>query len=489
MLLFLQSNVSLVVGAIALVVLLPIRTATTDKSLRKDLGGAVLLLAIFLALRLVGTELAPHLTGNLARWYPVLWMLTFAFGVIRAAVAFALWAVRLRGVRTPKILRDVIDFTLYTLAALPIFKSRLDVDLSGLLATSAIVSVVVGLALQDTLGNFFAGLSVQLEHPFQVGDIVEIQEQIARVTQVSWRATRVENERGESIVFPNNILSKERVRNFSRGAQPVATALDVGVSYDSPPNRVKQVIREVLAEVPYILQAPRTKVRTDHFGDSAIAYRIQFFCAKYEALSPARDEVLTRLWYRFRREGMAVPFPQLEVHTMVQAATAGVTMERRRELIRSVDLFAGLPDAQLDRLVDEVAVHHFGRGEKVLEEGAEGQTFYVVAEGAVSVSVGGREVRHLTHGQYFGEMSLLTGEPRTATIAAVDDVMLLEFDRPTFARLFEEHPGFANHLSALLAQRRNELRAAAQAVSAQAQTPEATRIFSRLRQIFSIRTE
>jgi small-conductance mechanosensitive channel len=491
LLLFLQSNLSLAGASVVVLLLMAVRAISTEKALRRDLTGSIYFLLLSILLRLAQSALAPRLTPVAMRSFEIAWMLAMAFGCIRTVVSLALFLVRLRSAPTPKILRDVIDFTLYALAAIPIVKSEFDIDVSSLIATSAALSLVLGMALQETLGNFFAGLGIQLERPFQVGDFVEIQKEKGRVVQMAWRATRIETSKREVLTFPNSILSKEMVRNFSRNGEPIASTVKIGLSYEAPPNRVKRVCMEVLSEIPQVLKDPPPTVKTDQYLDSAIQYRLKFFCESGRFFSEVEDELLTRLWYRLRRENIEIPYPQRTVQLTRNEKKAVLSGERRRELLRSVDLFTVLEPALRDSLAEDLVVRHFGKSERVIEAGAPGQTFYLVAEGAVAVMAGrpAKEVARLTMGNYFGEMSLLTGEPRSATVVAVEDALLLEFDRPTFAKLFAEHPDLAAQLSALLARRRSELKAVAAAAGAQDAAPEANRILGKLRQIFGLKQD
>ena len=488
---FLQSNLSLVVGALLLVLLFGVRSASDDKDFRRDLRGAFRFLSAFLILRVAAwameTEAAPASLVQLAR---VGWMLTFTFGVIRACVALALKAVRLRSpVATPKILRDVVGFVLYGLASLPILQTQLNLDLRGLLATSAVLSVVIGLALQETLGNLFAGLSLQLERPYQVGDFIRIKEHTGRVVQIGWRATRIITTRREHITLPNSMVAKEIVKNFSFGYEPVAVDIELGLSYEAPPNQVKAAVLDVLTEVATVIREPAPQCRTWAYDASSIRYQIRYWVADFAQADSTMEEVYTRLWYRLRRENIEIPYPQNVVHLRNEpAAKPEFSAETVMELLRAVDLFTLLMPDELDRLRKELVARRFGKNERVIEEGEEGRTFYLVVSGEVSVRTQkGQEVTRLGRGNYFGEMSLLTGEPRAATVVAVQDAVLLELDRPAFARMFVTHPGLARQLSALLAQRRTQLRAVAEAGGTSADpVPEAGRILGRLRQIFGL---
>lgn len=487
---FLQSNVSLAVGVVLVLLLAGSRTASSDKELRRDLGGAIWLLLAFLGLRLAAWALHEELPPAWAKMLRVAWMLTFAFAVIRAGVSALLWGVRLRSQHTlPKILRDVVDFVLYALAAVPILQTQLNLNLASLMATSAVLSVVIGLALQETLGNLFAGLSLQLERPFQVGDHVKIGEETGRVVQIAWRATRISTQRREIVTVPNSVVAKNVVKNFSYGSEPVGIDLFVGLSYDAPPNAVKMAVLETLREVPLVLEDPAPFCRTWAYDESSIRYKVRYFIASYTHAGPTQEEFYTRLWYRLRRDGIDIPYPQRTVHVRNEPPRPDVSPESVLELLRTVDLFTLVDASELERLRGELVVRRFGKGERIIQEGDAGHTFYLVASGEVSVRTGRTqaEVTRLRRGHYFGEMCLLTGEPRSATVVAMEDSVLLEVERPTFARLFASQPGLARQLSALLAQRRTQLRAVAEASGGTTDAvPEAGRIFGKLRQIFGL---
>jgi small-conductance mechanosensitive channel len=483
----LQSNWLLVGGAALVLLLALLHALTADPLFRRDARGAIRLLLLGAALRGLGFLLGGSVPAGVAKAVEVAWMIILAFGLIRSVVSLSLWLVRSRERPAPKILRDVLDATLYVLAALIIAKHEFNLDLSSLVAGSAIASVVLGLALQDTLGNLFAGLSLQLERPFEVGDSVAVGTESGRVLQLGWRATRLETKRREVITLPNNQLAKQTVKNFSRGNEPVGVDVIIGVSYESPPNLVKQVVAETLAEVPLILASPSYRTRTWAYEEHSIKYRIRFYVADYTRANRVRDEVLTRLWYRLRRAEIEIPSAPRSFHVTSPSEAVSFPLEARLSLLGAVHLLTVLRAEEKQHLANAMVPRLFGAGERIIEEGAEGQTFYVVASGTVAVTTKrGVEVTRLGRGQYFGEMSLLTGEPRSATVVAVDDSVLFELDRPGFGKLFAAHPGLATQLSTILAERRLQLEAVANANLPPSDHPEANRILARLRQIFGL---
>jgi CRP-like cAMP-binding protein len=288
------------------------------------------------------------------------------------------------------------------------------------------------------------------------------------------------------------MVAKEVVRNFSYGYEPVAIDIYVSLTYDTPPNQVKLAVLDVLRESSLVLQDPVPLCRTWAFEESAISYQIRYWVADFANADNAKEELYTRLWYRLRREGIELALPRRVVHMRNEAAARPeFSSDTVLELLRAVDLFTLISEEELEQLRSNLVARRFGKNERIIQEGEEGKTFYLVVSGEVSVRTGkGQEVTRLKRGNYFGEMSLLTGEPRAATVVALEDSVLLELGRPAFATMFASKPGLALQLSALLAQRRTQLRAVAEAGGhGMDPAPEAGRILGRLRQIFGLKQD
>ena len=313
---YLQGNTALVIGLLLLGLVLLTRAVSSNPQLKIDLRGAMLFFLGWLVLRAVGyaADEVNLVAGQKAA--RVAWMLAFAYGCVRTFVAYALWVYRrLSVVTTHKILRDVIDFSLYVIATIPILKTQLQIDLTSLLATSAILSVVLGLALQETLGNLFAGLALQLERPFRAGDFIAVGDHVGKVVQVAWRTTRIETFRLEAVTIPNSNIAKQPLRNYSRGeGLPVGIEVTLTLGYAAAPNTVRDEVAAALAEIPAVLKTPPHTCRVSSFGDSGVVYLLRWFINDYDQSQGVQDEVLTRLWYRFARAGIEIPFPQHVVH-------------------------------------------------------------------------------------------------------------------------------------------------------------------------------
>jgi CRP-like cAMP-binding protein len=279
------------------------------------------------------------------------------------------------------------------------------------------------------------------------------------------------------------------VKNFSRGGVPLGTDVYIRMSYAVPPNRVKGAVMDTLRELPEMLPHPEPHVRAWSFDENGVRYQIRFFAADWDAAIRTMEQLNTRMWYRFQQDGLQVALPQRVVHDASAADRPFRSLDETLGLLSSVDLLALLRPEDLRSLAAEVLPRRFRPGERIIREGAEGNTFYVVAHGNVSVRIGApeTEVTRMGPGAYFGEMSLLTGEPRAATVIALDEVELLELGRPTFARILAAHPELGRSLANLLGQRKSELRAVSSTACPEGgPSPEARRIFGRLKDIFGL---
>jgi small-conductance mechanosensitive channel len=479
------------VGIALLVATAIARAVTSEKAYGRDLRGAQGYLLLFL-----GTTFLRVLTP--ARWYRldkglfVAGLVLFAFGAIRGAAAtWSLLHRRQTGVETPKILRDLVDGILFLLALLVILQATLAVDLSAVLASSAVISLVLGLALQETLGNLFAGLSLQAERPFAEGDWVRIGQHQGKVIEIGWRATRLLTGAGEGLTIPNNTVAKEAVYNLSRrGSAMRKVTLSAG--YDVPPNAFKEAALSVLRAHPRIASEPAAVVRTADLGPNGISYEVVFWVARWEEGGEVEDDVRSQLWYRLHRAGIALSAVGNEVRLARGArVAAGAAQVDVRALLDRVDFLAPVEPPLRDALAERARVVRFGRGEVVLRQGdTASNAFYVIAEGEVALRVaspdgGEREVSRLGPGEFFGEMGALTGDPGAATAVAERDLALVAVDRDAFAELFRRAPEAARKLADVLARRREGFERTVEKAGAGATRPaEPHQLLDRLRGIF-----
>ena len=431
-----------------------------DPALRRY-GGALTFLAIAFAAEVPVAWLNPR--WKMAMTLRGLALFAFLFGLVRALVITLDVVARRRQSDFSTIFRELATLVAYGVVILVVARVELNVDVTPLLATSALVTAVVGLALQETLGNVFSGLSLQLQKPFAPGDWVRFGNYLGRVQGIGWRSTRLVTRALERLEVPNGVLARDVITNYRGNA--VGDDLFVGLSYEAPPNRVKEIIQRVLHHNPGLSRSPAPQVWVVEYGDFAIKYRIRFWMIDYAEQDRVRDEIMTSLWYALRRNGIEIPFPVRTLHLKPMTAD-GADDGRHRELVgalRQVDFLSHLDESELATIVPNLYDVEFGRGETICREGESGDTFYVLRRGTVEIvaqSTAGEQkhVADLAPPAFFGEMSLLTGEPRSATVRAKTDARLLVVEREGFESLFQSRPTVAEAICRVLATRQTELR-------------------------------
>jgi small-conductance mechanosensitive channel/CRP-like cAMP-binding protein len=380
--------------------------------------------------------------------------LLLALAVINLLVLIVINPLRVDRVpeRFPAIVQDTIIIGLFMLVATVVMQEKF-------LTTSAVGAVVIGFALQDTLGNTFAGLAIQVEKPFTVGQWVAVGPHEGRVVEVNWRATNLRTKAGNLVVLPNAFISKEAIVNYSAPEAPTRLQTTVGVSYDAPPNLVKAAILESLQDRPLVCSAPPPEVFIAGFGASSIEYLIRFWIADFAQDTAALDQVRSAVYYALRRHGFEIPYPiQVEYLREFAHERASDRLERLARCLEPIDLFAPLSAEERSELAARAREQLYGRGETIVRQGDAGRSMFIIASGRVRVvEASGRELATFEQGGYFGEMSMLTGQPRSASVQAVDDCLVVELTADSLRDVALANPDVLKRISDVVAARRADL--------------------------------
>jgi small-conductance mechanosensitive channel len=431
---------------------------------------------------------------NLPAWIyvRVIGLTALFIGLIEAVLLvtvdlFLAW----RGRPFPKIIRDTFTLVLSVVVLFAVLREILNVNLTSLVATSAVLSVVIGLALQDTLGNFFSGLALQMEQPLKIGDWVNVDTWTGQVSQVTWRSVRIRTLEGDEVNLPNSTITKSTMKNYSQPTSAHRHSFRIGTHYRHAPHKVIAAVLAVSHDVPGILDTPPVQVIVAEFGDSAIIYEVRFWLDDFPAHLIIAGEFQAKLWYRFRRDGIEIPFPIRTLHVVrpLQEARGGEEVIRRA--LGKVEILKALSDAERDLLTHRVSLVPYGSGERIICQGEAGGSLFVIIEGEVSVRVSAgeeeRQVTTLGPGDVFGEMSLLTGEPRTATVVALADVSAVNLTKEAFREVVTANPAVLEAITAILKGRKGSLESA-QREAAEASAAHRPRhdLLSSIRSFFGI---
>jgi CRP-like cAMP-binding protein len=410
--------------------------------------------------------------------------LVLVLSVVNAVVALAAnkWRDDRPNERFPGIVQDATVLALFMAIGTMLLREQL-------LATSAVGAVVLGFALQDTLGNLFAGLAIQIEKPFRVGHWIQVGGREGQVHEITWRATKLRTKDGEFLIVPNSVMSKDPVLNFSEPTLANSISVEVGTGYETPPNDAKRVLLEAVANAPLALASPPPAVLLKGFGQSSIDYQVMFWIGDYGKEREARDEVRTNIWYTFRRNGIEIPWPiQIQYERQEVPLRTEAHVMAAAERLESVDLFSTQTLEARHRLATAAKHHLFAAGEAMVRQDADGDSMFVLLSGQARVSLepSGQEVAVIPAGGFFGEMSMLTGDRRTATVRAIGDTHALEISAADFRELALANPMLLEHISNVVTARRAGLDEA-RASAAAAAVPEAKQTFlARMRKFLHV---
>jgi small-conductance mechanosensitive channel/CRP-like cAMP-binding protein len=442
---------SIVVSLVLAVLSLLVRVLTPNRLVRRKLRIPLALGVLFpvVALGLQYSTLEPAMLGSVRSVANLALVLAVIMFVV-VVLANPLREDRVRPA-APNIVQDAIIVGLFVLVATMLMQEKF-------LTTSAVGAVVVGFALQDTLGNAFSGLAIQIEKPFHVGQWIRIGEHEGRVEEITWRATKLRTKATNFVIVPNSTIAKEAIINYSEPVIPTRLDVEVGASYDVAPDLVKAALFEALGNAAMVLEEPPPSVLLVDFGASAITYRTRFWILDFACDQDACDQVRTNIYYSFKRHDIEIPWPiQVEYQREWAPARApGLTDEFASLLGRSA-LFASLDESERRACASLGEERLYTTGEAIMREGAPGGSMFVIVSGQAAVTIAGGVVRTLGPGDFFGEMSLLTGEPRAATVVASQPCRLMEMTSEAFRGFVMAKPSVFEAMEPAVLARRAEL--------------------------------
>ena len=401
------------------------------------------------------------------------------------AIVFDLVFTKRTRSQAPHLLRDIVAIALYLFFFASAITVLFQKSMTGLLGATTVVAAVLGLALQDTLGNLFAGISMHMERGIHVGDVLHSGEFIGVIERITWRAVRLRTFDNNIVMIPNSLIARERLEIFPNES-PNGRTVMISVTYTAPPAKVIEVLERAARNVNGISRKIACLVRIGSFDSSAVNYEIRYWTETYALRDTIDAEIRKAAWYALRRHGISQPYPIRSLQ-MLPAESAAVTSSNVSVLERllEIDMLLPLSDGEHRRIADGTRTHRYGRGETIIHAGEAGSSMFIVDEGTVSIRVnegaGSREIAQLGPGSLFGEMALLTGESRVADVVASTEVVTLEITKDTLQPILIENPSLASALTEKVLERRGNL-----ADQAAAQSEDRSTLLSRIRSYFAI---
>jgi small-conductance mechanosensitive channel/CRP-like cAMP-binding protein len=423
----------------------------------------------------------------------LLGILAYLFVRVLNSLIFGLIYRMRSGYEAPTLVRNIFSIIAFTALFLLIFSSIFEgVNLGALFTTSAIFGVILGLALQDTLGNFFAGISLQADRPFQIGDVITVgaQRHSGVVEEITWRAVKIRTFSNHVVLISNSTAAREPIEVCPRDNLN-ARHVFFNTLYTDSPAKTIPVVREAVREADNVSEKITPVVRIRNLGESGVDYEVKYWVNDYAKYNDTDALVRQRIWYAFRRAGLSFAFPTrtLFVERTAKAPTPAGDGSDLIERLSAVDIFAPLSVEETAMLARAAVSHVFAPSETVIRAGDAGSSMFVVHNGRVSVQLNengvSRSVATLNEGDFFGEMALFTGEPRSANIVALEETEVLEIGHDAMKKVFDTNPDLVESLSFIIAERRKGL--VAQAATRDAMEDESAGLLSSIKRFFGIK--
>lgn len=366
----------------------------------------------------------------------------------------------------PKITRDFILFLTFAILFFVVLRVRSDINLASLLTTSALLTVVIGLAAQATLSNLFSGLIIQAERPFSIGDWIQFEGYEGTVIGISWKSTQILTRERILVYIPNSVLASSTFRNYSRPNRKKIASLVIGLDYNVPPNKVRKVITQVLEQNSKVLKQPKVNIRLIQFSDFSIQYEIRFWHNNYSFEPQLKSEIYNQLWYALRRNHIRIPYPVRDIqHAHIEREfnknSQNKMTEEIQKMFESIPVLSPLSQADRADLSKKVYIETYGEGEFIVQEGDEGASMYIILSGSCEATRSGHQQQAIKlsrfyKGDFFGEISLLTGEKRSATVQATEDVSLIVVDKIAFSTVINSNATISEQIGKVVIERQKE---------------------------------
>ena len=475
---------------------------TADSSSRKNrivlfiLATVLVALALYFYVSFMGARLNPGNAHSNLLNIPVLVLAALLgyLGIRALNAALFDFAFRLRrGYEAPTLVRNIFTLIAFTILFVIVFKQLyVDVNLGALFTTSAIFGVIIGLALQDTLGNFFSGISLHADRPFQVGDVIVVghEKHTGVVEGITWRAIKIRTFQNHIVLVSNSNAAKEAIEVAPRNNLN-ARLVFFGTLYTDSPAKTIHVVREAVHDAENVSRTITPIVRVRNLGESSIEWEIKYWLEDYAKYNDTDALVRQRVWYALRRNGLAFAYPTRTIQLERKKAAKPTTPEEGIiDRLSAIEVFAPLSLEEVQKVAASTVGHVFAPGETLIRAGDAGTSMFVVHNGRVQVQVTengrARAVAVLNEGDFFGEMGLFTGEPRTANVVALDETEVLEIGHEAMRGLFETNPGLVESISWTIAERRAGL-AAGSDLGPQASLDESAGLLSSIKRFFGLR--
>jgi small-conductance mechanosensitive channel len=389
----------------------------------------------------------------------LLWWVHLAWAIIGFVRIYLVLEGRPREAR---LLQDVFVGVVYLSTALSILAFVFGVPIGTLVATSGVIAIILGLALQNTLGDVFSGIALSLGRPYVLGDWILLSDGTeGRVIESTWRSTHILTAANNVVVLPNSFLAKLGLTNVSRPDETHLVSLLVRVAPTRMPSIIVDIMRSVLLSSDSIVKEPPPIVALKGLDATALEIELLFRVTSPTQRTPARNEVLDLVYRHCKSAGLLLAMPPASV-AMLNLPTEETAKPPRvtpLELIEAIPIFTALTSDEKRALADATSVRDFRKGEVIVRQGELLATLMMVRAGVIAMRHGTEDFGRLAPGDFFGETGLLAGMGEAYTLEALTRVTVYEIDQQAFAPLLVNRPAMAEDLASSLSRRAEKVHA------------------------------
>ena len=362
----------------------------------------------------------------------------------------------------PKLLKDTVAIIIFIIAISGIMVITFGQSITGIWATSGVGIAVLGIALKNVILDSFIGISINLDKQYKIGDFVGIHTNSdpelnirGYLVEISWRTTRIKTREGNYVILPNRILGDMMVTNYMAPAPRNLQALTFCLDFSIHPDRAIRVLSAGTKAVigkNHVLEEPPPQVMVYNMSDSGIEYLVWFWIEGEAWPELARHLVLKSIIEHIQQAGFKND-PNLPMPT----SYVKEDREHRVRRLAQIELFSQLPMDELTNLASQVQMLFYKENDMIVKQGEPAYTMFIIVEGLLNVFISDAErqvkVAQMIGGEFFGELSLLTGQARTATVIAATDVILYEISKENILPLLVQQPEIAEIISKVVAER------------------------------------
>jgi small-conductance mechanosensitive channel/CRP-like cAMP-binding protein len=384
-----------------------------------------------------------------------------AFFLGRVAAALTRAAFQRRSGRPPPALLVDIVVILTVAAAL----STMAVVVFGIsptaaFTTSGMVIAVVAFAVRSLVADLFYGLTMAIERPFEIGDWIALNDGVVgRVEEMTWRAVKLVTKENVRIVVPNTLLAAEHLVNYDQPLPHWRKSLTLVLDYDVAPGQVDTLLATAVGQVSESLRVGAPDARIVGYSERGVEWELRYWLPDYATATTVEQQIQEALLRNLRLAGIRVPRPREELFVGSIERERQTDASAGRDWTEHVELLTVLTVEERADLRRRARTHRVAPGTPVVRQGQPGASLFVVQEGLLGVCIettsGAEEaVGSLGPGAVFGELSLLTGAPRSATVAADTVAVVHELTKDAIEPLLQAHPELAERFAEIVTDRR-----------------------------------